>query len=118
MKSFPTILFTLFILLFVGLDSAQAAYPTLTPNSDLVIVGPYDTAVSGAANWGVTTGQGNTSRDFITIGQKYRIRQNGSISRIRLYTVAVSDISGFYLKIWRKDGSNYDLVGTSNNLNS
>jgi lysophospholipase L1-like esterase len=103
-------------LLLISFPLPLSAYPAYTANSDLVIAGPYDTAVSGAANWGITAGQGNTSRDFITIGQKYRVRQNGSISRIRLYTTAVGDLTGFYLKAWRKDGSAYDLVGTSNNL--
>ncbi|MDD4972573.1 MAG: GDSL-type esterase/lipase family protein [Paludibacter sp.] len=107
----------IFSLLLASIPSPTSAYPAYTANSDLVIAGPYDTAASGSANWGITSGQqGNTSRDFITIGQKYRIRQNGSISRIRLYTVTTGDLTGFYLKIWRQDGSNYDLIGTSENL--
>lgn len=97
-------------------EEARAAYLPLTPNADLSIAGPYDTAASGTANWGVTTGSAITSRDFLTDGQRYRIRQTGSIVRLRLYAAQQLDLTGFYLKIWRKDGTTYDLVGTSENL--
>ncbi len=91
------------------------AYPAYTENSDLVIAGPYDTAISGTANWGSTSGA--DTRDFITVGQKYRIRQNGTVSRVRLCTVNKPEtMTGFYIRVWRKDGSVYDLVGTSNNI--
>jgi len=89
------------------------AYPEYQTNSDLVVAGPYDPAISGAANWGYTT---SGYREFITVGQKYRIRQGGTLSRIKIYTVNKSNLTGFYVKIWRKNGSTYDLVGTSNNL--
>jgi lysophospholipase L1-like esterase len=94
------------------------AYPAYTANSNLVIAGPYDVATSGTTNWGSSL---VSSRDFITIGNKYRIRQNGTIDRIRIYIPGPVDLTyttGFYLKIWRKNGTNYDLVGVSNNLAS
>lgn len=94
--------------------SAALAYPAYTAHSDLVIVAPYDTAVSGAGNWGSTA---SNTRDFLTLGQKYRIRQNGTISRVRLYTAAKpTGFTGFYVTVWRKNGSTYDLVGKSNNI--
>lgn len=122
MKNFPIIFFILsiVILLFVGLDPVQAAYPTFTPNSDLVIVGPYDTATSGAGNSGCASAcASGGSREFINIGQKYRIRQTGTISRVRLYVASTASLTGFYIKIWRKNASStYDLVGISNNIAS
>ncbi|MDD5041488.1 MAG: DUF2341 domain-containing protein [Candidatus Peribacteraceae bacterium] len=90
------------------------AYPAFTANSDLVIVGPYDTATSGNGNWG----PGANTMDFVSVGHKYRIRQNGSITRVRLYTKLTASMTGFYIRIWRKDGATYDLVGTSNNIAS
>ncbi|MFC1613280.1 SGNH/GDSL hydrolase family protein [Patescibacteria group bacterium] len=90
------------------------AYPVYQANSDLVITGPYDTATSGTANWGKTSTTG--TRDFISIGQKYRIRQNGTISRVKLYVASVTNTDGLYVMVWRKDGSTYDLVGISNNI--
>ncbi|MCD6298916.1 MAG: hypothetical protein J7M30_17370 [Deltaproteobacteria bacterium] len=110
-----TILLIVQLMMFFPMFSPNEtfAYPVYQGNSDLVIVGPYDTAASGSANWGHNAAG---YREFITIGQSYRIRQNGTISRIRLYTASTTNVTGFYLKIWRKDGSTYDLVGTSNNL--
>jgi lysophospholipase L1-like esterase/peptidoglycan hydrolase-like protein with peptidoglycan-binding domain len=68
----------------------------------------------GAANLGAG---GSNTRDFLTVGQSYRVRQNGTISRVRLCTVNKPvSMTGFYIKIWRADGSAYDLVGTSNNI--
>lgn len=91
------------------------ASPTYIPNNDLVKAGPYDSAASGPSNWGCSV---IGYREFITIGQQYRIRENGIISRLRLYTANKTNLTGFYLKIWRKNGSNYDLVGASDNLAS
>ena len=78
------------------------------------IVAPYAyPATSGSANWGHTVAG---HREFVTIGQKYRVRQSGDITKIRVYAADTSNLSGFYVKIWRKDASGYDLVGTSANL--
>jgi len=123
MKNFSKILFVacvlfLSIFYFGNVSIALAAYPAFSPNSDLVIVGPYDTVFEhGGGNWGCTSAcTSGGFREFITIGKKYRIRQNGTIDRIKLYTISTTSLTGFYLTIWRKDGSTYDLVGTSNNL--
>ncbi len=89
-------------------------YPAYTANSDKVIVQPYDTARSNAtANWGMS---GSGSLEFIGVGHRYRVRQDGTINRVRFYTVSKTGLSAAYVKVWRKNGSTYDLVGTSNNL--
>ena len=108
-----------FVAFSIGLfPGGVLAYPPYTANSDLVQVGPYDTAVSGTGNWGcggscLAVGG---SREFITIGQNYRIRQSGTLAQVRLYITSTTNVTGFYIKIWRADGAHYDLVGTSNNL--
>ena len=79
----------------------------------LSIVGPADTAAAGPANMGVIP---HGSGSFITIGQNYRIRQNGTIKRIKIYTANKTGLVGFYVTIWRKNGTAFDLVGQSNNL--
>ncbi len=92
------------------------AFPTYTPNADLVSVGPYDTVPTGAGNLGYNNA-GAGSRELITIGQSYRVRQNGTISQIKMYTSDISNATGVYFRIWRLNGSNrYDIVGTSENL--
>lgn len=107
----------LVVLLAFPAGKALASYPTLATTSPLSIVGPYDFATSSGLSWGLTYATGSTSREFITIGQQYQIRQTGTISRVRLYVDNTRYITGFYIKIWRKNAdNNYDLVGTSNNL--
>lgn len=80
------------------------------------IVSPYaSVATAGKGDWGhIAAGY----REFITIGQKYRIRQSGTINTIKLYTADNANITGFFIKIWRKGANGYDLVGKSENLAS
>jgi lysophospholipase L1-like esterase len=121
--------FALFVFAAVGLaaltgsrlgmaaDSAPLPhYPTLAANPDLVLAGPYDPIVTGVANWG--TGVSGTAHtgEFLTVGNSYRIRQSGTISRIRLNLQEPTGLTGFYFRVWRKIGSTYDLVGSSENL--
>lgn len=95
--------------------TTSKVYPPYTANSDLVVAGPYDTAVSGSpANWG--NNLAHTSIDILNIGHKYRIRQNGTISAARLYTVNKTALTGFYITVYRLSGSTYTLVGQSENL--
>jgi lysophospholipase L1-like esterase len=91
-------------------------FPTLAPNPDLVSCGPYDTIVAGTANWGTTASDGAHSREFLTLGQQYRIRQNGTVSRIRVNLQDAAGLTGFYFRVWRKIDQTYDLVGSSENL--
>ena len=77
------------------------------------IVGPADKAVLGPANVVLVP---NASGDFITIGQNYRIRQNGTIRRVKIYTANNDGLVSFYLTVWRKNGLTFDLVGQSENL--
>jgi lysophospholipase L1-like esterase len=86
----------------------------LTSTGATVIAGPYPAVTSGSANFGPTGGQ--TSREWINVGHILRIRQTGTITQMAVYLPATTGITGFYLKIWRADGSNFDLVGTSSNL--
>ncbi|NLZ74756.1 SGNH/GDSL hydrolase family protein, partial [Candidatus Falkowbacteria bacterium] len=100
------------------------AYPAYSqPANNLAVAGPYEAAIAGVANWGTNMEDGLTdlAYEYFTAGRKYRIRQAGTISRIRIHTVDKSNITGFYLKIWRQAtgaGYGYNLVGTSENLAS
>jgi hypothetical protein len=91
-------------------------FPTLAANPDLVLCGPYDTIVAGTANWGTEVSGAAHSRGFLTLGQQYRIRQNGTVSRIRLNLQDMAGLTGFYFRVWRKIDQTYDLVGSSENL--
>jgi lysophospholipase L1-like esterase len=106
-----------------GLDAALQPGLTLPsiqlglnfdPPTDVVICAPYDAATTGTANFGGTSGE--TAKEWIGVGHLYRIRQNGSLSRVKFYLGSITGMTGFYLKIWRAKGTLYDLVGTSGNL--
>ncbi|MFA6296650.1 MAG: chitobiase/beta-hexosaminidase C-terminal domain-containing protein [Patescibacteria group bacterium] len=96
------------------------AYPPYTPNSDLVVVGPYDTApTSGVKNIGDGVGDGVAKRYWLNGGQKYRIRQNGTISKAKVWVPNSNGTFTFFqIQIWRPNGTNFDLVGESENFYS
>lgn len=71
----------------------------------------------------ITTGAGNTggnaamtSREFLQTGQKTRIMQPGTVAKVQFYCASASLLTGFYITVWRKDGTTYDRVGVSENL--
>jgi len=53
---------------------------------------------------------------MIQTGHLDRIRQTGDIIRIKIYTGDITNLSSLQLRIYRKDGSTYDIVSTSDNL--
>lgn len=55
-------------------------------------------------------------RDFITLNQRYRVRQNGTVIGASFYSGNIANTTNFTIKIWRKNGTLYDLVGESENL--
>jgi lysophospholipase L1-like esterase len=117
-------LFLIFAFLLNFFPLSALAYPAYSqPANNLAVAGPYEAAIAGVANWGTNMEDGLTdlAYEYFTAGRKYRIRQAGTISRIRIHTVDKSNITGFYLKIWRQAtgaGYGYNLVGTSENLAS
>jgi len=85
-----------------------------TPNTNLVIVAPYQPAIGGAANFGATSG---TAYEGITDVHYYRIRQTGTISQVRVYASVLTGLSAVYAKVWRTNAlGTFDLVGTSDNF--
>ena len=92
----------------------------LTRNADIVQVAPYDTAFAGAGTGG--TGS-SLSLEGLGYGQKYRIRQPGTVEQVKLYIASLTNVTGFYLKIWRRVRSAptdqtwlFNLIGTTENL--
>ena len=101
------LLITIVTLASFGLST----YASSTPN--LAIVAPYDTIVTGQGNWGLNTAG---FREFLTIGNRYRIRQDGTIKRIRLYVDSTDGLTGLYIRIWRKQTTGYSLVWSSEDI--
>lgn len=82
--------------------------------TNIVQVAPYDSAAAGAGNIGPIAGE--TSYEWLGYAHHYRVRQNGSIVQVRFYTAALTGVTAINVKVWRKDGTTYDLVATSANL--
>lgn len=86
-------------------------------NTDIVAVVPYDTATSGAPNFGGSGTQ--TQMDWVGIGQTTYIRQLGTLEKVRIYVPSLTGVANFYVKVWRKNATGtYDLVGVSADIRS
>lgn len=92
-----------------------AAFSVFNTSTQDVLVAPYNRTYDvGAANWkGYTT---NSTRSFLNLGHQDRVQQSGTVTKVEFHTVDASTVSGFYVNIWRDNGSSYDLIGTSENL--
>lgn len=95
---------------------------TLTPSNvtaktNVVQVSPYQSATYAAGDFGPNAGE--TSFEFINGGNSQRIRQTGTLQRVKASIASTAGVTGFYVKVWRKVASNnYTLIGTSDNLSS
>jgi lysophospholipase L1-like esterase len=83
----------------------------LTRNIDIVEAGGYKDVL----NSGTVLNSATTGRWFLNKNNLSRIRQYGYITKIKLYIgyLTIGPIS-IYFQVWRKNGSNYDLVGEEN----
>lgn len=87
-------------------------------NADLVRACPYNhTAIAADITWGKATAG---DREFIQIGHKYRIRQNGVVTTIKIYSsgnLTLANTTDFHFCVWRRniDGT-YNRVANSGNL--
>lgn len=84
----------------------------LTRNADIVLVAPYGSAVADTGN----TGGGTNNHEGIIIGQRYRVRQYGTIEKIKMYLHNKTGVTGIYVRIWRKIRAYYNLIGETENL--
>jgi len=59
----------------------------------------------------------SSSIEFLSKAHHVRVRQNGSIGKLQFY-FGTKDalLTGVFVKVWRRDGGTYDLVGTSENI--
>ncbi len=105
----PLLLITIVTLASFGL--CPSTYASSAPN--LAVVAPFDTIETGQGNWGLNAAG---FREFLTIGNQYRIRQDGTIKRICLYVDSTDGLTGLSIRIWRKQTEGYSLVGSSEDI--
>lgn len=92
-----------------GHDVSEAAHLNVpVGNTDVVIVAPYDVVDESAANLNL--------REVFVFGHKYRIRQNCSITAVRIRTSLTVGVTDVYVRFWRLAGATYTLVGETENL--
>jgi lysophospholipase L1-like esterase len=69
---------------------------------------------AGQGAWGAT---GEGTKYYMTDGKIFRPRKSGDIEQVKFYVNSGADgTDNFYLQIWRKDGSTWDLVAESEDL--
>lgn len=85
-------------------------YPS---SGDIVKAAPYASATVGVAN--ITSGAGLT-REFINIANSVRIRQNGSVTKVKFHFDNKTNVTSFQVCIWRYNGATYDRIAISENL--
>jgi len=72
---------------------------------------PPEWSAASVGDLGPSSGQ--TSFDFMVKGHLYRVRQTGNINYYLVQLVSTQAVTGVSLRVWRKDGSTYDLVSES-----
>jgi len=99
----------------VAYQSLSLIPANVTARTNIVQVAPYQSATYAAGDFGPTSGE--TSYEFLNIGNAQRLRQSGTVTRVKTSIASVTGVTGLYAKVWRKLASNnYTLVGTSENL--
>ena len=56
--------------------------------------------------------------EYFSWGSRYKIRQNGYATQIKMYIGSITGLSLLKIRFWKKDGTTYDLVATSEDLSS
>jgi lysophospholipase L1-like esterase/peptidoglycan hydrolase-like protein with peptidoglycan-binding domain len=101
-----------FIAFLVGLlPGSVFAYPAYTANSGYAHAAPYGDPILTSGGGSLTDGTNGAGRYFLTVNNKFRIRQSGTVTRVAFY--ANNAATNMKIQVWRKDGSTYDLVGES-----
>lgn len=88
-----------------------SAIAAVIPGHVPVAPGPADYPSVAAAN--LAPSAAATSFEHMVKGHMYRLRQTGYVSSFSLYLGTTTDVVGVQLKIWRKNGTPYTLVGQS-----
>lgn len=75
------------------------------------------TVVSAAStNIWISNSGSNTAAEAIFPARNNRIRQTGLLRRVGIKIKSTTGLTAMYFKVWRKSGTTYNLVGTSENV--
>lgn len=80
----------------------------LARNTDVVLSSGYYTVSVPESPLGILTA--STGRTYLNRNNLSKIRQNGSITKVKLFLTNTSDILEVFIDVWRKDGTTYDRI--------
>jgi len=83
-------------------------------NSGNALVAPYFSSITG----GVTYSNASGTTEAIMISHQFRIRQDGTVKAIQLYTSNKTNLTTFKVRVYRANGANYDLIGESEDISA
>jgi len=88
-----------------GIIDQQRTLPTR--NLDEVEIGGYDAIITGP---GTALSDGVDERSFLQLNNKVEIRQNDYLTKIKFYTQNITNVTQFYIQIWRLIDGVYTLI--------
>lgn len=61
-------------------------------------------------------GTGTTSREYLIYAHDRRIRQSGTLRRVKLYTPSLTNMTAIYFEVWRLASTTWTLIGRTENV--
>ncbi|MFA6296820.1 MAG: chitobiase/beta-hexosaminidase C-terminal domain-containing protein [Patescibacteria group bacterium] len=108
-NSFLILLAVLLIPILILLVPTSTYAWDMAPNSNIVEAGGYDAILTVGGNSGVD-GSLHTSGYRLLNNNRSRIRQNGVIDHLSIHVNNVTNITNYYIQIWRKNGATFDRI--------
>ncbi len=96
---------------YIAIDSIPITLRS--QNADVVQVAPYDSISTAAGNVGTS---GSNGMEFVNFCYHYRIRQDGTLVRVRFYVPSITNVTNFWIKAWRPDNIQYRYMGVTEDL--
>lgn len=99
--------------------SATSTLVNVAPYPSLAVYRDYPNYTSNQFAWSMSYLPAATWAHFIMHGHTSRIRQSGTIKKVKFYFRSTTYLTNFQISVWRQttEGANdYELIGLSNNL--
>lgn len=92
--------------------AGQPSSVAVNYDSNTYVVG--EQVLSGSSGFSKNSATGNNNNfDFVSISNYTRVKISGSVDRVRFFALglAAGTFTEYRIRVWRKDGATYDLVG-------
>lgn len=105
------LIFAILLTLFIVNDGIASVL--LSRNTNTVAVAPYDTVDTSGSSVGTS---GAAESENFEAAHHYRIRQSGTVTKVSIYTQALTNLTGIYVRFYRRTWYTYTLVAETENL--